>query len=201
MEGFRDWLIDHLGVPLQHRGRPEGQEMYLGIISLLLKELGDPDWAYPMSCSDGVPLGVDMEMPRTPAVFDEKTKWKFDHLDGEPDRAVLSYTSTLCFEEKIEALFREEEKLGWMVEMRDEDAEKKYGKNLHLAGLGVVEEKEKIRVVHDGTNGVGVNNRIRVFDQVKSPYCRGDKGPDAGEVRKTLWPKTVPPHGRCEQSP
>ena len=40
VEGFRDWLIDHLGVPLQHRGRPEGQEMYLGIISLLLKELG-----------------------------------------------------------------------------------------------------------------------------------------------------------------
>ena len=58
VEGLRDWLIDHLCVPLQHRGQPEGQEMYLGIISLLLKELGDPDWAYPMSCSDGVPLGL-----------------------------------------------------------------------------------------------------------------------------------------------
>ena len=91
------------------------------------------------------------------------TRWK-----GEPDREVLNYKSTLGFEEKIEALFKEEEKLGWMVEMSDEDAEQNYGKNLHLAGLGLVEEKEKICVVHDGTNGVGVNNRIRVLDQVKS---------------------------------
>ena len=55
VEGLRDWLVDHLGVPLEQRGKPEGQEIYLGITSLLLKELGDPDWVYPMCVSEGSP--------------------------------------------------------------------------------------------------------------------------------------------------
>ena len=67
-------MIDHLGVPEDQRGKPEGQEMYLGVISALLKYLGDPDWGYPMSVAEGVPLGVGVTLPRTPAVFDEKTK-------------------------------------------------------------------------------------------------------------------------------
>ena len=65
--------------------------------------------------------------------------------------------------------------------MSDEEAVKKYGSCLHLAGLGVVEEKDKVRVVHDGTHGVGVNNRIRVMDQVKSPT--------AGEIRALMREK------------
>ena len=167
--GFRDWLVVHLDVPSEHRGKPEGQEMHLGIISLLLKELGDPDWGYPMSVADGVPLGVDMTMPRTPAVFEEKTNWRLSELDGEPEKEILNYKSTKGFESKIEALFREEADWGWMLEMKEEEAKEKYGNNLYLAGLGVVEEKDKIRVVHDGTHGVHVNNRIKVRDHVKSP--------------------------------
>ena len=75
VDGLRSWLFEHLGVPAAHRGRPEGQEMYLGTISFLLKDLGDPDWSYPLSIAEGVPLGVGRTLPRTPAVFEEKTKW------------------------------------------------------------------------------------------------------------------------------
>ena len=68
-----------------------------------------------------------------------------------------------------------------MVEMSDEEALKKYGNDLYLAGFGVVEEKDKVRIVHDGTHGVGVNNRIKVRDQVKSPT--------AGEIRSLMREK------------
>ena len=54
----------------------------------------------------GVPLGVETAMPRTPVVFDEKTKWNLSDLEGEPDKEVLSYKSAEGFEDKIEALFR-----------------------------------------------------------------------------------------------
>ena len=108
-------------------------------------------------------------MPRTPAVFEEKTKWTLNDLESAPDKEVLNYRSTEGFEGRIETLFREEESLGWMVEMAEEEAKKTYGDSLYVAGLGVVEEKEKIRVVHDGTHGVGINNRIKVRDQVRSP--------------------------------
>ena len=124
---------------------------------------------------------MGITLPRTPVVFDEKTKWSLDGLDGDPDREVENYRSTKGFEERIEALFQEEEKLGWMLELEEEEAKKRYGDNLYLAGLGVVEEKDKVRVVHDGTHGVGVNNRIKVLDQVKSPT--------AGEIRALMREK------------
>ena len=34
----------------------------------------DPDWEFVDSMGEGVPLGVDEQLPRTPAVFEEKGK-------------------------------------------------------------------------------------------------------------------------------
>ena len=44
----------------------DGQSFRLKLIGNLLKALGDPDWEYPESLEDGVPLGVDVELPRSP---------------------------------------------------------------------------------------------------------------------------------------
>ena len=49
--------------------------------------------------------------------------------------------------------------------------------------LAVVQEAWKIRVVHDGSNGVHVNHRIRPRDQVRSP--------GAGELRAILRSKAA----------
>ena len=75
----------------------------------------------------------------------------------------------------MRALFEEEENMGWMEEVADEVAKERYGPRLFVAALAVIQEKEKIRVLHDGTKDVQVNNRIRVRDQVRSP--------GAGELR------------------
>ena len=148
-----------------------------------MQKLGDPDWAFLEELSSGVPLGVGVEMPRTPAVYDPKVKWALDDLGVETEREVENYRSTEGYEERIKELFEEEAGLGWMVEMTDEQARELYGDKLHVAALGVVVEQEKFRVVHDGTHGVGVNHRIRVRDQVRSPT--------AGEA-KTLLRKNSP---------
>ena len=62
--------------------------------------------------------------------------------------------------------------------MTDAEAQRRFGDKLYIASLAVIEEKDKVRVVHDGTNGVQVNNRIRVRDQVRSP--------GAGELQALL---------------
>ena len=115
--GLRNWLVEYLEVPEDHQGRPDGQEMYLGIISLSLslspaEGVGRPRLGLPDERVRWYPLGVDMTMPRTPAVFDEKTKWSLSDLEGELDKDVLNYKSTEGFGGKIEALFREEEQAG-----------------------------------------------------------------------------------------
>ena len=55
---LRCWFVSYLDVPEADQGVAQGQEMYLGILSYLLKAFDDPDWEYPKSISEGVALGV-----------------------------------------------------------------------------------------------------------------------------------------------
>ena len=155
-----------------------GQAFRLDLIGKLMQVLGDPDWEFFAQLKQGVPLGVGITMPRTPKVFDQKVKWTLDEEFEGSRSEVDNYQSMHGYEKDIEKLFQEEAAQGWMKEMTDEDAKAEYGNNLHVAALAVVAEKDKFRVVHDGTHGVKVNPRIRVQDQVKSP--------SAGELRTLM---------------
>ena len=90
-------------------------------------------------------------------------------MDDLAAREVPNYKSIHGYEEQVLKLFREEEKEGWTTEMTDKDAEEEFGSKLHVAALAVVVKADKIRVVHDGTNKVQVNNCIQVRDQARSP--------------------------------
>ncbi|CAE7678421.1 unnamed protein product, partial [Symbiodinium microadriaticum] len=100
---------------------PERQPFYLETISELLRFAGDPDWRRytkaSWSFSAGVPLGVDVRLPRTPALFFRKTKHrKFvgaaEQLSDEPR---LNYPSAREHELKIEEQFAKEISLGAMI--------------------------------------------------------------------------------------
>ena len=156
----------------------EGQELRLELIAAILKRAGDPDWEYFHDLGEGVNLGVDQVLPRAAEVFEEKVKWKLDEVDGPGVHEQGNYGTFHAHKEAVRELFKKEAELGWMVEMTDGEAAKEFGDNLFVAGLAVVQEPGKIRVVHDGSNGVHVNHRIRLLDQVRSP--------SAGELRIIL---------------
>ena len=80
-----------------------------------------------------------------------------------------NYASAEGKEAEILKLFREEAAYGWMQELDDDVAMQRYGGTLHVGSLGAVEEKDKVRVVHDGSHGVQINHRIRIRDQVRYP--------------------------------
>ena len=117
-------------------------------------------------------------MPRAPDVYEKHVKWNLDLPEGEGEPERINYNSMHEYKDKVRELFREESELGWMEEMKDEDAKAKFGKDLWISALGVVEEPGKVRVIHDATHGVEVNNRIRIQDQVRYP--------GAGELRQLL---------------
>ena len=59
---------------------------------LLLTEDADADFCDLLAV--GVPLGVDIEMPRTPEVFEEKVKWMLNMPeDGATPRDMRNYGS------------------------------------------------------------------------------------------------------------
>ena len=172
------FLGDLVGLEAGDCGIAEGQSFRLRLIAALLKMMGDPDWEYFHQLENGVPLGVGVQLPRTPAVYRQKEKWSLEEEAEDAQAEVDNYRSLAGYEAEVKKLFEDEEKLDWMKELSCEEAHQQYGKTLHLAGLAVVVEKDKFRVVHDGTHGVKVNQRIRVQDQVKTPT--------AGELRALM---------------
>lgn len=176
----RDFISEFLSTPSPSTPA-EGQSFHLDLIGGLLRVAGDPDWRFFPEIASGVKLGVGVPMPRTPQVFEEKTKWRLDEIDDPGVAERPNYKSVEPHLEAVEKLFREEQVLGWMIEMTDAQAKAEYGDRLHIAALAVVEEPGKIRVVHDGSNAVLVNHKIRPRDQTRAP--------GAGEVRTVMREK------------
>ena len=162
---------------------PHGQVLHLDLIAKLLKLVGDPDWSFFLTLKEGVNLGVDQVMDRTPEVFEEKTHWKLEGVEVPGEVEKVNYKMLEPHKDEVRALFVEESRLGWMKEITDEEAKREYGEKLFVAALAVVQEPGKIRVVHDGSNGVHVNHRIRPRDQTRSP--------GAGELRTILREKAM----------
>ena len=88
---MRDEVMKLYGLQGKDRRMVEGQVLRLRMISAVLKGAGGPDWKYLLALENGVPIGVDWTMPRTPEVFEAKPKWKFDEA---PPTSYVSGTTT-----------------------------------------------------------------------------------------------------------
>jgi hypothetical protein len=56
-----------------------GSEIHFRRMSSALELMEDPDYQFLKGvAANGVPIGVGVELPRTPAVFEEKTAWKLE---------------------------------------------------------------------------------------------------------------------------
>ena len=101
---------------------PDRQVLHLPLIAKILRAFRDPDWEYFDQLVDGVALGVGIEMPRTPAVFEEKTRWNLEESLEGGDHEAVNYSSLEDHLPQVEALFKEEASLGWMGDHRREGA-------------------------------------------------------------------------------
>ena len=155
-----------------------GQSLRLDLIKGLLLRVGDPDAEFFEQLREGVPLGVDETMPRTPDVFEEKVKWKLGEVEGPGEAFKDNYRSLKGHEKEVRDLFHKEAREGWMLELSNDEAKATFKDKLFIAAIAVVEEPGKIRVVHDGSNTVHVNHRIRPRGQTRSP--------GVGEIRRIL---------------
>jgi len=174
LEEVRGILFENFG--LQPCGEvAEGQCFRLELLAGMLGRFGDPDADFVRGLAGGVPIGARGDLPRAPEIYEEKTKWALDDPTGAEVEEKENYKSVGPHIDEVRKLFNEERELGWMEEVNDEDAKRIYGQDLYVAALAVVVEPGKIRVVHDASNGVEVNQRIRIRDQVRYP--------GAGELR------------------
>ena len=152
----------------------EHQPFFLQALGRSLRLTDDPDWRAfaesPFSFVAGPPVGVGVKMPRVPAVFEKKDRWrKLD--ETEFTHEVANYRSFIGAEDETEAQFAEEESLGMMYQLKHVDAVLRFP-DLRIAAQGGIQKPDgSWRVLHDATHGVRVNNEVVIRDQVRMPTC------------------------------
>ena len=148
-------------------GIAEGQPFFLTLISRLAKASGDPDWKYPLTLQEGVPIGVDEPTLTSPGVWPTK-----EELRGSPDdwedlpspTGRHNYDSAEAFSDSIKETFIEEKAMG-LVEgpFTKQEAADRCGCNpseLCPGPMAAIDEGDKIRTIYDGSFG-GANAHIQ----------------------------------------
>ena len=167
---------------LMRRGFDEGrprrddrpQKFEVRLIGELAKACADPDAMFSEFWARGVYIGSKgRRLPRTPAVFERKTKWKLADLDplAQPEWRG-NYGSTADHVGQVKKQFEAEAEMGFMTCTTLRQAIATYGDLLFLAALGAIEKKgdgEEVRVIYDATHGVLTNFLVKVRDLVRNP--------------------------------
>ena len=158
------------------------QTFYLKAISETLRLMDDPDYRVfhgspNESFTLGVSLGPGTKLPRTPAVFERKSRWKnYDETQEIQDNSNYLSAAAPGMDKILETQFQEEEKLGMMLHTNYYEASLEYNDdNLRIASLASIEKDDNsFRVLFDGTHGTRINNRTKVRDQLRMPTA-GDQ--------------------------
>ncbi len=173
------------------RPRPEDREQLIRVrlLRCLLRAAGDPDPNGMLHYCRGVRLGVNCKLPRTPAVYERKVRWRLqeqyqaqEHY-GQSVEGVwrTNYKSVDAHLELIDRQLCDHVARGLAIRLTPEEAHRQYP-NMTVVSLGAVaktdapKDMEDIRLVMDGTHGVTLNSRIKPRDR--------DRCPTAGDVKR-----------------
>ena len=175
--------------------RCPGQPFLLDLVSHLASLSGDPDWEFPLTLKEGVPLGVSDPTLTSPGVWPTKEELKGEAWLGEdppPPVAHDNYPTAERFAEEIESTFYEERALD-MVDgpfTRSEAAERCRCKPDELCPgpLAGIDESDKIRTIYDGSKG-GANAHIQAHTAEKTT------APMVGDCLHAIhWLRTAADH-------
>ena len=182
--------------------RCPGQPFLLDLASHLASLSGDPDWEFPLTLKEGVPLGVSDPTLTSPKVWPTKEELKGEAWLGEdppPPVAHDNYPTAELFASEIEATFYEERALD-MVDgpfTRSEAAERCRCKPEELCPgpLAGIDESDKIRTIYDGSKG-GANAHIQAHTGEKTT------APMVGDCLHAIhWLRTAADHPHLLRAP
>ena len=173
----RDWAA-----MLAARGHPRSpspvdmpQSIDMRLLEAVAAAAGDPDAGVASQAAKGVRTGILSTLPRTPAIFEAKSKWP---LPDESDRSWSgersrdNYISAAERPDVLRRQFDEEVEQGMMEKLSLAEARRRWGQHLVLASLGAIVkdvEKDEWRIIHDASHHVHLNHRIRIRDQARMP--------------------------------
>jgi hypothetical protein len=164
------------------RAEDQPQVVRIRLLQSILRDAADPDWRGMDRFAAGIRLGVGRRMPRTPAVYARKTRWRIEEqaeADDWDPRTVSgvwreNYKTAKAQKAEVRRQLDEHVEQGLAFRLSAGDARARYPA-LQVASLGAVVKEDdagqvtSVRLVLDGTNGIDLNRRIRQRDQDRCP--------------------------------
>ena len=215
IEALKNELVTDLEKHGLDLGRKQGDREDLPIdfrfVGLLLKTAEDPEIGLG-DFAQGVRVGPGSRMPRLPALYRPKRRWRLAsqtdpraYLDEEDHSAESAwrrnYATVQPLAKEVYDVLDDQTRRGMFIRLPEQVAKEKYP-NLVVASLGANRKDRPngevtARVLHDGTNGLAVNTRTRLRDQERSPISADLKRGNAGKGQAGL--QHVCSYGRCER--
>ena len=164
---------DRVDVPIDYR-----------FLDVLLRAAEEPEVGLG-EYAQGVKVGPGTRMPRLPALYKPKRKWRLpsqvdplDYLEYAPDKSGVwrrNYATLREFETQVLDVMHDQASRGQIIVMTESEARSKYP-DLVIASLGAQRkekpgEKVTARVLFDGTHGLCVNTKTRLRDQERAPIA------------------------------
>ncbi len=182
-------LFDECDEPARRRPGDRDQIIHIRLLMAIMREAQDPDVAGMWHYCRGVKLGVNHRMPRTPAVFEPKRRWRLQEqyeaeyyygADAEGHWRD-NYKSAQTHVDLIDRQLQDHVSRGLAFQVTAEEMKRLYPQG-SIVSLGAVSKidtpttPDDIRIVMDGTHGVQLNKRIKPRDQ--------DRCPTASDVKR-----------------
>ncbi len=174
------------------RARPGDRDcpVRLRLLECLLRDADDADVAIVSKVAAGVPIGVGIRLPRTPAVYHRRRHWRLAAQE-DPQAWRLPWvgpewrSNYLTAKEERDELERQLEDhvaKGQAIRMTAAELRRRWP-DAAVCSLGALTKlngdgTKKVRMLMDATYGVGINDRIRVRDK--------DRGPSAPDIKRLL---------------
>ncbi len=164
------------------RAEDQHQVVRIRLLQSILRDANDPDWRGMDRFAAGIRLGVGRRMPRTPAVYARKRRWRIAEqaeADDWDPRTVIgvwreNYKTARAQRAEVRRQLDEHVEQGLAFRLSAGEAKARYPA-LQVASLGAVVKEDdagqvtSVRLVLDGTNGIDLNRRIRQRDQDRCP--------------------------------
>ena len=186
MAGLLKKQFPDMHVVEQPEDRP--QLVKVRLLGAFLRAADDPDWKGMQHYFEGIHYGVGERLPRTPAVFPKKVKWRLPSQQESRSSDDLAeswdlyqgsinenYSSATVHPEALEKMLQDKVKEKKAFTLPLAEAQRLYGDKLTVASLGALvkstsaEDEVTLRLLFDGTHGVQVNTNIHVRDQQQTP--------------------------------
>ncbi len=163
------------------------QPIRIRALQCILALGGDPDHRGMEHYARGVRLGVSSKLPRTPAVFARKRRWRLEgqgdpNFDAAAERLALgdswrhNYDEAIVHEQAILDQLEDAVERRLALRLTVEEAARRYP-DITVNSLNAVAKLDEagsvtnVRLVLDGTHGVVVNRAIRQRDQDRCPVA------------------------------